>query len=432
MPDYLKKVGRRIIIYLRGSPLNKRTVVIQPGKMALNILLQKARGLPMTMINKLQVESFRGIRDLSIDRLSQINLIVGDNNCGKTSLLEVIQFLRAPGDLANIYRIARLRETLLTYNANSVYDSFICMFPKDEDVQKIQFSGECDRIPFSYVLSGKQSKKLLDVRELSDTVSYLLFGKRVREMMDVGESPNDVRGEIDEINGETETDVFDGQSVYTNSVFQHKKRLRLNRLSRITGTALKTDEQIRINYVAPFEHLRGSNINKIIKDDQYKEKCLKTLQLFDPDIEDMVIFRSDVFNRPVDYLRHKQLGNMPLSTYGDGIKKVLVLSNAIVESTNGILLIDEFETSIHKQYYDQIFRFLVNACKEFNVQAFVTTHSLEAVDALLNTQDYGTQDANDDITVVTLKHKSDKTYSRVLPGRVVFEDRETFGFEVRL
>lgn len=66
-------------------------------------------------------------------------------------------------------------------------------------------------------------------------------------------------------------------------------------------------------------------MNRIIKNDAYKEICLKALQLFDPEIEDMMILRSDVQNRPVDYLRHSRLGNMPLSSYGDGIKKVLLL-----------------------------------------------------------------------------------------------------------
>ena len=114
---------------------------------------------------------------------------------------------------------------------------------------------------------------------------------------------------------------------------------------------------------------------------------------------------------PVEYLKHKRLGNMPLSTYGDGIKKVLVLANAIIGATDGILLIDEIETAIHKKYYNDIFRF---------------------IDGLLATQDYDIQSKEDAITVVTLRRENHKTYSRVLQGREVFKNREAFGFEVRL
>ena len=49
----------------------------------------------MKILSKLAVEGFRGMHDLKIDHLSQVNLIVGDNNCGKTSLLEAA-FKRKP------------------------------------------------------------------------------------------------------------------------------------------------------------------------------------------------------------------------------------------------------------------------------------------------------------------------------------------------
>ena len=212
--------------------------------------------------------------------------------------------------------------------------------------------------------------------------------------------------------------MFKGYSVYAVNGKSKTEEIQLNRFSRATGTSLAMPEQIEINYVAPFEHLKGNIMNRIIQNDAYKEICLKALQLFDPEIEDMMILRSDVQNRPVDYLKHKRFGNMPLSTYGDGIKKVLVLSNAIAGAANGILLIDEIETAIHKKYYD--------------VQVFITTHSIEAIDGLLGTQNYETQTNDDTITVATLKRENNKTYSRTLSGREVFENREAFDFEVRL
>ena len=66
------------------------------------------------------------------------------------------------------------------------------------------------------------------------------------------------------------------------------------------------------------------------------------------------------------------------------------------------------------------------------MQVFITTHSIEAIDGLLATQDYDEQDDADDICVCTIKRTSDASYSRVLSGREVFENREAFGFEVRL
>ena len=368
----------------------------------------------MKLLSKLAVEGFRGIHDLEIDHLSQVNLIVGDNNCGKTSLLEAIQFLRSSRSLANIYRIARQRENTFLVSTNSIYDNIICMFPKCERGLEIKLSAIYDGSMISFDLLGKESRELLDLNELNKWV-YQGLAK-----------------EFAEVNNETETDVLECQSIYMVNGQSTNETFRINRFSRITGTPIHQDERIKITYVSPFEHLKGSRINQIIKDDSYTKNCIGALQLFDPDIEDMMIFKSDVGNWSVEYLKHKRLGNMPLSTYGDGIKKVLVLANAIVGAANGILLIDEIETAIHKKYYDDIFRFIVKACGAFNVQAFITTHSIEAIDGLLETQDYEKQNESDAITVVTLKRQDQKTYARVLSGREVHENREAFGFEVRI
>lgn len=363
----------------------------------------------MKTLSKLKIEGFRGICNLEIEELTQVNLIVGDNNCGKTSMLEALQLLRS-GSAANLFNIARLRDRGALSFTNSLYDNFICMFPKSDKELKIQISGEYGRAPVFCTVVGTETRELLDLNELDR------FARR----------------EFADANGETETDVFKGYSVYAVNGKSKTEEIQLNRFSRATGTSLAMPEQIEINYVAPFEHLKGNIMNRIIQNDAYKEICLKALQLFEPEIEDMMILRSDVQNRPVDYLKHKRFGNMPLSTYGDGIKKVLVLSNAIAGAANGILLIDEIETAIHKKYYDDIFRFIVKACKAFNVQVFITTHSIEAIDGLLGTQNYETQTNDDTITVVTLKRENNKTYSRTLSGREVFENREAFDFEVRL
>lgn len=126
---------------------------------------------------------------------------------------------------------------------------------------------------------------------------------------------------------------------------------------------------------------------------------------------------------------------MPLSTYGDGVKKVLSIASAIANAVDGILLIDKVETAIHSRYFDKIFSFIVAACLKFNVQVFITSHSIEAIDAFLSIQNYETDMEKEDIiSVVTLKKdmKSFRSYARVLSGHHVYQNREQFGFEVRL
>jgi AAA15 family ATPase/GTPase len=53
---------------------------------------------------------------------------------------------------------------------------------------------------------------------------------------------------------------------------------------------------------------------------------------------------------------------------------------------HGALLIDEIETAIHKDALATVFQWLIRACEFLDVQLFATTHSLEAIDALLTAQ----------------------------------------------
>ena len=43
------------------------------------------------ILNSLEIRNFRAFRDLQIEHLGRVNLLVGKNNVGKTSLLEAIR-----------------------------------------------------------------------------------------------------------------------------------------------------------------------------------------------------------------------------------------------------------------------------------------------------------------------------------------------------
>jgi len=49
------------------------------------------------MLRDLRISNFRGLREFAMSGLGRVNLLVGTNNCGKTSVLEAIHVLSAPG-----------------------------------------------------------------------------------------------------------------------------------------------------------------------------------------------------------------------------------------------------------------------------------------------------------------------------------------------
>src|SRR5262245_3273908 len=54
-------------------------------------------------IQNLRIENFRGFIRFEMKKLGRINLLVGENNSGKTTVLEAISILMADGNPSNIW-----------------------------------------------------------------------------------------------------------------------------------------------------------------------------------------------------------------------------------------------------------------------------------------------------------------------------------------
>lgn len=90
-----------------------------------------------------------------------------------------------------------------------------------------------------------------------------------------------------------------------------------------------------------------------------------------------------------------------------------------------------------KKYYDILFPVVFALANKLNVQLFIATHSIEAIDAILRYGNYENNNANNDpIKVITLKKVDDNNGSNIVArnvtGKYVYENRKVFEFEVRL
>jgi hypothetical protein len=122
----------------------------------------------------------------------------------------------------------------------------------------------------------------------------------------------------------------------------------------------------------------------ILREENKKDDILDLIRSFDDNITDIQILSPN--NKPTLYIEHKQLGFAPLYVFGDGFKRTLVMALSLLTITDGVLLIDEIETSIHISALSRVFSWLIKTCHQRKIQLFVTTHSLEAVDAMLQSE----------------------------------------------
>jgi len=375
-------------------------------------------------ITELEIETFRGVKELKLKDLGDINIFVGDNNSGKTSVLEAIQILCDPS-VYNLMQVARQREKYKSFlrAGLSPLDLFMFLFSISAEMkERNQY-----RLSFDAVLKNER----MDLRVEGELINQLMNANDLRQNSYSGRIKNQ-EGLIEE-QEEVLTFVGDIKTNLPNELQigffkdENERHVEINRYSRIARSQ-KARPLIELESIQVIDHVVNNSFSQLIKNKKIKEEALILLEEFEPGIIDLRYIDDEGRFYPVidsglpDYL--------PLSMYGDGMKKALTILNALVSAENGIVIIDEFETAIHTTAMENVFRFMITVAKELNVQLFLTTHSIEAVDKVLTSAGADI----DNIRVITLKkdQKTGKTLSRNLIGSEVQQDRDAFDFEVRV
>lgn len=371
----------------------------------------------MTFIKSIEIDNFRGIQKLAVSNFSGINLIVGDNNSGKTTFLEAIQLLFAKAQLSSIKNVINQR-TMLNPNS-SFYTSFIKMFHAHQDKDFLELD------VFAYSSNGTLEFELRGCEsEVSGEDAIQLSTLSSRQKMQYKSTSAFVP--------ET-AKVFTGSMITQTGKKTIEKEIRCTSLDRVVpGPVVKKE----VHYIPSFGHLRYDLLQNIVNHSAYKKLAIDILKQFDDSIEDICYTKADD-GTFLETIITKDGLNMPFSVYGDGIKKILYILNKLFDATDSILLIDEIETGLHKKYYETLFPVVFALASKLNVQLYIATHSIEAIDAILKYGNYENDNGNGDpIKVITLKkiHKDSGSniVARNVTGKYVYDNRKVFEFEVRL
>lgn len=371
----------------------------------------------MAFINSIEISNFRGIRQLTISDFSKINLIVGDNNSGKTTFLEAIQLLFAKSQLSSIKNVINQR-TVLNPN-NSFYISFIKMFNIQQNNNKLEFDiyADSDKGHLEFELSGNE---MVVSGEEALQISKMSSRQKAQYKMASAYIPDNVK-------------VFNGSIATQNGKTVSKKKISCTSLD--TGVSISPVKK-EVYYISSFGHLRYDLLQNIVNNPEYKKLVIDILRQFDSSIADICYTKADDGTYLETIITNSGI-NMPFSVYGDGIKKILFILNKMFDATDSILLIDEIETGLHKKYFDTLFPVVFALADKLNVQLFIATHSIEAIDAILRYGNYENSNINDDpIKVITLKKVDSDSGSNIVArnvsGKYVYDNRKVFEFEVRL
>ena len=160
--------------------------------------------------------------------------------------------------------------------------------------------------------------------------------------------------------------------------------------------------------------------------DKDKANIINLLKIFDSEIKDFSVVRKLNIENMV-YIDHNLYGSVPLFSFGDSIKKIFTLAIALISSKEGILLVDEIESTVHKNHINRMFDSIINLCKEYKVQLICTTHSLEVIDGII----FSLDNRIDLLSCFRIEAYDNKTYYTKFSGNRLKDIRNLLGQDVR-
>ncbi len=378
-------------------------------------------------LSNITIHQFRGLKELELKDLGQINLLVGVNNSGKTSVLEALSIYCDPLDLRGWISTARQREEMFSSSRTPPLDALRWLFNKDTpDIGNIFISGDGD----------------FDIKKIKaayEDIEGMFFPEKRRQFIHMNEQIN---GDDDEQISEEEVvkkgldlkiELYDDQLQLFDEqapIFADKYQLWENDFL-LSKKPTKKEFKLPISTVTPTSHRSNIGQIRLLSEASFynfKSDVLELLIQMDQNISDIVILLppENISYRLNIYIQHKKLGLVPLSSFGDGVRRLLHIALKLASVKGRILLIDELEATIHTEALQNSFQWLAKWSKEMNVQIFATTHSLEAIDSLL-----AVNNESLDLVLYRLEPKENQT-------KVVRHDwsrlkrlREELGQEVR-
>lgn len=320
-----------------------------------------------THFSKIEISDYKFLSGLTFNNLKRINIFAGNNNVGKTSLLESIFLLCYQNSFSGLYEVIRRRGKIPDnkmdmnwfvgqisnkINLSGIFDSYqgdISINLKREDTTDFDSTGYLKSISFeSCYNSIKQSSTV----QLFDNKPFIT--------------------------------VSDGNKIICPVVFSTP--FFLNEPSRYSKYYSKAVQAKSIDKIIDFIR---NNILSNLKDIRLTEEFMR-FRVIDDD-----------YKIPMD-----------LSSYGEGVQRIFFVSLLFAAAEHGVLLLDEFENAIHVDLLSEFAKFIEELSELFDVQVFLTSHSKECIDAFVNNVK-----GIDDMTYTSLIRDEDGMKIRQYKGR---------------
>lgn len=342
------------------------------------------------MLTSIHIQGFKGFKDTLITPLRKVNLILGGQNVGKTSLLEAVVF--ATGDIEdtnNSGAISRLPQ----------------MFRPCE--------GEGDIRRFWKSIIGTDNNKI-------NIYAETLYNKKS--------------------NNEDGNEIIESRSIssYKKDFKQNQTKELILKLNGIYPLSLHIEEKpsyskLKINTAPkPFPAFSTKSADQVelygrLVTGRKKKEIVRLLKNIEPRLESIDAVAPDGEHRIYVELSNDDVLR-PLSQLGHGFTRLFELYAGLAVTKSKLALIDEIENGIHYSALPILFQGVMELAESNGVQSLITTHSWECIRAAYKI--FAEADKLQDFQLIRLERDDDNVRAIIINDEVLDTVMEA-GYEIR-
>ena len=342
------------------------------------------------MLNSLEIKNFRMLEDFNVAKLGRVNLIVGKNNSGKSTVLEALR----------IYAGTAQRELLVDI-AKSHDETY--------QLEDVKFGDLNTAMPFEGLFTG---------RRLPDDETEIVIGESANSDQALGISyrilidDNELKNDAEERPDIQKSRSFKSftKSAYIalvkqrNADFKTKQGILALRKSKkwisiplsdvfFTQSSYLLHEGLGITPCGfiPTQLVSADELAKEWDDiigTEHEEVVRKAMRIILPESENIYFVLNSKSSSSMGGSQRTakvKLSDLPrpvpLKSLGDGMIRVLQLALKLVSAQGGFLLIDEFENGLHYSTQEKVWALLFEMAEKLDIQVFATTHSWDCIES---------------------------------------------------
>ena len=277
-------------------------------------------------VSSIYVSKFKQFTDFKIENIGLINLIVGDNNIGKTSALEML---------------------LIDGNKNKYFKNLLYSYIERAKVipERIEIS---DKVDYQYRVENNFLNDFI-TKNSNENPSFIVKNGIYINQLDI---------KIMDI---------ESKPFYQNFNFSRPQRI----------STMELDETLQVPFYT-FSKGYGKELSSyydkyVIKNREIEINFLDNLRLFIPDIERVLINSEGGID--IRLTTH----DLPLHAFGDGANKLFRILLLMTIHKGKKILIDEIDSGIHFSRFKKFWEIIINVSIKDNTQVIATTHNLECI-----------------------------------------------------